>query len=105
MPAQGAGLKRSPSLLTRGARSQQLLRPRRRCPAVPMPVGGGARMTFQVIHSHDGVNARSPFRVIEQPTAREVEWVNRFLDPECLRPLAETSLRTSSLDLLPSLRA
>ena len=34
-------------------------------------------MTFQVIHSLDGGNARSPFRIIEQP-GREVDWINRF---------------------------
>src|ERR1700694_372608 len=104
MPAQGARPKRSPILLTRGARSQQLLRPRRRCPAVHMPVGEGARMTFQVIHSHDGGNARSRFRVIEQPAGREVEWVNRFLDRECVRRLAENTLRSYAMDLLHFLR-
>jgi hypothetical protein len=30
-------------------------------------------MTFHLIHAHDGVNARSPFRVIEQPMGREGE--------------------------------
>src|SRR5258708_37106461 len=69
-----------------------------------MPVGEGARMTFQVIHSHNGDNARSRFRVIEQPAGREVEWVNRFLDRECVRRLAETTLRSYSLDLLHFLR-
>ena len=48
-------------------------------------------MTFQVIHAPDIGNARSPFRVIEQPMGREVEWVNRFLDREYLRRLAETA--------------
>ena len=46
-------------------------------------------MTFQVIHSQDAGNARSPFRVIEQPMGREVEWINRFLDREHVRRLAE----------------
>src|SRR5260370_16665815 len=69
-----------------------------------MPVGGGALMTFQVIHSHDGGNARSRFRVIEQPAGREVEWVNRFLDRECVRRLAENTLRSYALDLLHFLR-
>ena len=49
-------------------------------------------MTFQVIHSHNGDNARSRFRVIEQPAGREVEWVNRFLDRECVRRLADNTL-------------
>jgi site-specific recombinase XerD len=61
-------------------------------------------MIFQVIHSHDGDNARSPFRVIEQSTGREVEWVNRFLDRECLRRLAENTLRSYAMDLLHFLR-
>jgi hypothetical protein len=47
-----------------------------------MPVAGGARRTFQVIHSQDSGNARSPFRLIEQPMGREVAWGNRFLDRE-----------------------
>jgi hypothetical protein len=38
--------------------------------------------------------ARSPFRVVEAQTGREVEWVNRFLDRECARCLAETTLRS-----------
>jgi site-specific recombinase XerD len=61
-------------------------------------------MIFQVTRAQDVGNARSPFRVIEQPTGREVEWVNRFLDRECLRRLAETSLRSYAMDLLHFLR-
>ena len=36
-------------------------------------------MTFQVIRVQDAANAQSPFRIIEPPMGREVEWVNRFL--------------------------
>ncbi len=61
-------------------------------------------MTFQVIHSKDVSNAQSPFRVIEQPIGREVEWINRFLDRERVRCLAETTLRSYSMDLLHFLR-
>jgi integrase/recombinase XerD len=61
-------------------------------------------MTFQVIHQPHLGNARSPFRVVEQPTGREVEWVNRFLDRECVRRLAETTLRSYAMDLLHFLR-
>jgi len=50
-------------------------------------------MTFPVIHSRDADLARSPFRLLEQPMGREVEWVNRFLDREWVRRLAETTLR------------
>jgi site-specific recombinase XerD len=57
-------------------------------------------MTFQMIHPADGGNARSPFRVIEQPSGREVDWINRFLDRECVRRLAENTLRSYALDLL-----
>jgi hypothetical protein len=61
-------------------------------------------MTFQVIHSPDGGYARSPFRVIEQPIGREVDWINRFLDRECVRRLAENTLRSYAMDLLHFLR-
>jgi site-specific recombinase XerD len=61
-------------------------------------------MTFQVIHSQDAGNARSPFRVIEQPMGREVEWINRFLDREHVRRLAEATLRSYAMDLLHFLR-
>jgi site-specific recombinase XerD len=61
-------------------------------------------MTFQVIHFLDGGNARSPFRVIEQPMGREVDWINRFLDRECVRRLAENTLRSYAMDLLDFLR-
>jgi site-specific recombinase XerD len=61
-------------------------------------------MTFQTIHSPNGGNARSPFRVIEQPIGREVDWINRFLDRECVRRLAENTLRSYAMDLLHFLR-
>jgi len=61
-------------------------------------------MTFQVIHSKDVSNAQSSFRVIEQPMGREVEWINRFLDRERVRCLAETTLRSYAMDLLHFLR-
>ena len=61
-------------------------------------------MTFQMIHSPDGGTARSPFRIIEQPIGREVDWVNRFLDRECVRRLAENTLRSYAMDLLHFLR-
>ena len=61
-------------------------------------------MTFHLIHSPGAGNARSPFRVIEQPTGREVDWINRFLDRECVRRLAENTLRSYAMDLLHFLR-
>jgi site-specific recombinase XerD len=60
-------------------------------------------MTFQVIHQPNG-GARSPFYIVETQTGREVEWVNRFLDRECTRCLAETTLRAYAMDLLHFLR-
>jgi integrase len=69
-----------------------------------MSVGGGALMTFQVIRSKEASNAQSPFRVVEQPIGREVEWINRFLDRERVRCLAETTLRSYAMDLLHFLR-
>jgi site-specific recombinase XerD len=61
-------------------------------------------MTFQVIGTHDAGHARSPFRILAQPMGREVEWVNRFLDREWVRRLAETTLRSYAMDLLHFLR-
>lgn len=61
-------------------------------------------MTFQVIHSSDTGNARSPFRVVEQHTGAAVQWINRFLDREYVRRLAETTLRSYAMDLLHFLR-
>jgi site-specific recombinase XerD len=61
-------------------------------------------MTFQVIHQPNSSGARSPFHVVEATTGREVEWVNRFLDRECARCLAETTLRSYAMDLLHFLR-
>jgi len=61
-------------------------------------------MTFQVIHAPDTGSAQCPFRIIEQPKGREVEWVNRFLDREWVRRLAETTLRSYAMDLLHFLR-
>jgi len=42
---------------------------------------------FRVRHQPTSA-ARSPYRVVEEPSGREVEWVNRFLDRECLRRVA-----------------
>ena len=61
-------------------------------------------MTFQVIRSKEASNAQSPFRVVQQPIGREVEWINRFLDRERVRCLAETTLRSYAMDLLHFLR-
>lgn len=49
-------------------------------------------MKFRIVRQLDRNPARSPFRIVEQETNREVEWVNRFLDRECIRRVAEISL-------------
>jgi site-specific recombinase XerD len=61
-------------------------------------------MTFHVIHQPAASDARSPFRVVEQHTGAEVHWVNRFLDREWSRRLAETTLRSYAMDLLHFVR-
>ncbi len=49
-------------------------------------------MKFRIVRQFDRDPARSPFRIVEQESNREVEWVNRFLDRECIRRVAEISL-------------
>ena len=61
-------------------------------------------MKFRVVHQPTADHARSPYRVIEQITGREVEWVNRYLDYECLRRVADLTLRSYAQHLLHFLR-
>jgi len=61
-------------------------------------------MTFQVVHQPNGGGARSPFRIVERQTGREVAWVNRFLDQERVRSVADSTLRSYAHDLLHFLR-
>jgi integrase len=61
-------------------------------------------VTFHLVHRHDLNPAQSPYRIVQQETGREVPWINRFLDRECVRRLAETTLRSYALDLLHFLR-
>ena len=56
-------------------------------------------MRFRVVHQRGLSNAHSPFRVIEQG-GPEVEWVNRYLDQQRVRGVAESSLRSYAHDLL-----
>jgi site-specific recombinase XerD len=60
-------------------------------------------MNYRVAQQHGLSNAHSPFRVVEQ-TAREVEWINRYLDQERGRGVADTTLRSYAHDLLHFLR-
>jgi integrase/recombinase XerD len=59
-------------------------------------------MKFRVVHQP--TSARSPFRIVEPATRREVDWINRFLDGEFLRRVADTTLRSYAHDLLHFLR-
>ena len=61
-------------------------------------------MKFRVVHQPTANHARSPFRIVEQTIGREVDWVNRFLDRECLRRVADITLRSYAQHLLHFLR-
>lgn len=61
-------------------------------------------MTFHLVCERSSNNAPSPYRIVQQETGREVVWINRFLDRECVRRLADTTLRSYALDLLHFLR-
>jgi integrase/recombinase XerD len=57
-------------------------------------------MNFHLIRTQTLNPAQSPIRVVEQATGREVGWVNRYLDREYVRRVADTTLRTYALNLL-----
>jgi integrase/recombinase XerD len=61
-------------------------------------------MQFHVIFPHTSNNAQSPVRVVEQTTGREIGWINRYLDREYVRRLADTTLRIYAHELLHFLR-
>ena len=61
-------------------------------------------MRFHVIHVQTPNPAQSPFRMVEHETGREVSWVNRYLDRERVRRLAETTLRSWAFALLHFVR-
>jgi hypothetical protein len=61
-------------------------------------------MTFHVAHQPNASGARSPFRIVETQTGHEVDWINQFLDRECVRCLAPTTLRAYAMDLLHFVR-
>jgi integrase/recombinase XerD len=48
--------------------------------------------------------ARSPYRILDETSGREVDWANRFLDREYLRRVSDLTLRTYAQGLLPFLR-
>jgi hypothetical protein len=57
-------------------------------------------MTFHVLHQPSPNKARCPFRVVERTTGREIDWINRYLDYECLRRLSDVTLRSYAHELL-----
>jgi integrase len=61
-------------------------------------------MRFHVIRSQISNLAQSPIRIVEQATGREVGWVNRYLDREYVRRVADTTLRIGAYNLLHFVR-
>jgi integrase len=61
-------------------------------------------MKFHVIRPPTLNPAQSPIRIVEQATGREVGWVNRYLDREYVRRVADTTLRTWAYNLLHFVR-
>jgi len=61
-------------------------------------------MSYALIYRVDLGSAQSPFRVVAQPTGREVGWINRFLDQCCVRGLAWHTLRGYAFDLTHFIR-
>ena len=60
-------------------------------------------MRFHVAQLHPLGHAQSPFRVADQ-SGRDVEWINRYLDQERVRGVADSTLRSYAHDLLHFLR-
>ena len=61
-------------------------------------------MKFSVIYQQTSHNAQSPMRVVEQTTNRGIGWINRYLDREYVRRIANTTLRTYAHNLLHFVR-
>jgi hypothetical protein len=61
-------------------------------------------MKFRVIHQQISHNPQSPVRVVEQATRHGVSWINRYLDREYVRGLANTTLCTYAYNLLHFIR-
>src|SRR5947207_8114807 len=57
-----------------------------------------------VIHQQTSHNAHCPRRVVEQSTGQGVGWINRYLDREYVRRIADTTLRTYAHNLLHFVR-
>lgn len=60
-------------------------------------------MSFRIVPQPTVIPARCSFRIVEQ-SGREVGWVNRYLDMECLCRLAPLTVRSYAHVLLHFLR-
>jgi integrase len=58
---------------------------------------------YRVTQQHELSHAHSPFRVVAQ-SGREVDWINRYLDQQRVRGVADSTLRSYAHDLLHFLR-
>jgi integrase len=61
-------------------------------------------MNFRVIRQKTPSGIHSPYQVAEQPACRGVGWINRFLDREYVRRLADKSLYSYAHSLLHFVR-
>ena len=61
-------------------------------------------MKFRVVYQQTSHSAQSPVRIVEQITGREVGWVNRYLDCEYIRRLADKTLGIYAHNLLHFVR-
>ena len=50
-------------------------------------------MKFRVMYQQPVAGAQSPVRIVEQTSGRALGWINRFLDREYVRRVAERTLR------------
>ena len=46
------------------------------------------------VHNPANNHVRCPYRIIEQSTGREIDWINKYLDYETLRRLADAETTT-----------
>jgi site-specific recombinase XerD len=61
-------------------------------------------MTLHLLHQPATNPARSPYRIVDQNTGREIDWVNRYLDMLVLRRMAPLTIRGYAHGLLHFLR-
>src|SRR5882757_4862835 len=60
-------------------------------------------MTFRTVCRTGLPASSSPFRVVDEHE-RELDWINRFLDVQCLRGIAPLTLRSYAYTLLHFVR-